>query len=137
MAAASSSLPAGLGPLSLRYAYGLEYSSLAGGVGQTVAVVTEYGDSTAESDMADYRSKYSLPACGSGCFSVVDENGGTNYPPAGPAGWTLADAQALDTISAICPNCHILLVGGEPGREVRGQHLVYAGGNVRDQRADV
>jgi hypothetical protein len=110
MAAAASSLPAGLGPLSLRYAYGLEYSSLTGGVGQTVAVVTEYGDSTAASDMAAYRSKYSLPACGSGCFSVVDENGSTNYPPAGPAGWTLADAQALDMISAICPNCHILLV---------------------------
>jgi hypothetical protein len=108
--AAASSLPAGLGPLSLRYAYGLEDSSLTGGVGQTVAVVTEYGDSTAESDMADYRSQYSLPACGSGCYSVVDENGGTNYPPAGPAGWTLADAQALDTISAICPNCHIRLV---------------------------
>jgi hypothetical protein len=107
---AAASLPPGLGPLSLRYAYGLEFSALTGGVGQTVAVVTEYGDSTAESDMATYRSEYSIPACGSGCFSVVDENGGTNYPPAGPAGWTLATAQSLDMISAICPNCHILLV---------------------------
>ena len=108
--AAAASLPPGLAPLSLRNAYGLDDSSLTGGVGQTVAVVTEYGDSTAESDMAAYRSEYSLPACGSGCFSVVDENGGTDYPPAGPAGWTLAAAQSLDIISAICPNCHIMLV---------------------------
>jgi hypothetical protein len=105
-----ASLPPGLGPLSLRYAYGLDFSALTGGVGQTVAVVTEYGDSTAESDMTAYRSAYSLPACGSGCFSVVDENGGTNYPPPGPAGWSLATAQSLDVISAICPGCHILLV---------------------------
>jgi hypothetical protein len=109
-ATSAASLPTGLGPLSLRHAYGLEFSAMTGGIGQTVAVVTEYGDSTAESDMAAYRSEYSIPACGSGCFSVVDESGGTNYPPAGPAGWTLATAQSLDTISAVCPNCHILLV---------------------------
>jgi hypothetical protein len=109
-AGAAASLPPGLGPLNLRDAYGLSSSALTGGVGQTVAVVTEYGDSTAESDMATYRSEYSLPACGSGCFSVVDENGGTNYPPAGPAGWTLATAQSLDIISSVCPNCHVLLV---------------------------
>ena len=107
---AAGTLPSGLGPLDLRRAYGLESSSLTGGVGQTVAVVTDYGDPTAEADMATYRSEYSLPACGSGCFSVVDENGGTNYPPAGPAGWTLATADSLDMISAVCPNCHILLV---------------------------
>jgi len=107
---AAASLPPGLAPTNLRDAYGLDASALTGGVGQTVAVVTEYGDPTAESDMATYRSEYSLPACGSGCFSVVDENGGTNYPPVGPAGWTAATAESLDMISAICPNCHILLV---------------------------
>lgn len=107
---AAASPPPGLAPLSLRQAYGLSFSALTGGVGQTVAVVTEFGDSTAESDMATYRSQFSLPPCGSGCFSVVDENGGTNFPPAGPTGWTLATAQSLDIISAICPNCHILLV---------------------------
>ena len=107
---ASASLPPGLTPLNLRNAYGTDDSSLTGGVGQTVAVVTEYGDPTAESDLAAYRSEFSLPPCGSGCLSVVDENGGTNYPPVGPAGWTLATAESLDVISAICPNCHILLV---------------------------
>jgi hypothetical protein len=109
-AAAAASLPPGLSPLNLRNAYGLTSSALTGGVGQTVAVVTEYGDPTAEADLATYRSEYSLPPCGGGCFSAVDENGGTNYPPVGPAGWTAAAAESLDMISAICPNCHILLV---------------------------
>jgi hypothetical protein len=108
--AASAALPTGFGPQSLRYAYGMEFQSLSGGVGQTVAVVTAYDDATAQTDMATYRSEYGLPACGTGCFSKVNETGGTSYPPAGPAGWSLATAQALDMISAICPDCHIALV---------------------------
>jgi hypothetical protein len=118
---AAASPPPGLTPLNLRNAYGLDDSSLTGGVGQTVAVVTEYGDPTAESDLAAYRTEFSLPPCGSGCFSVVDENGGTNYPPAGP-GWSLATAESLDVISAVCPNCHILLV--EAGTTTDGSTTV-------------
>jgi hypothetical protein len=112
--AASGTAPPGFSPVQLRYAYGLEFQALTGGVGQTVAVVTAYDDATAETDMGAYRSQYNLPACttADGCFSKVNETGGDTYPPAGPAGsgWTLATAQALDMISAICPNCHILLV---------------------------
>jgi hypothetical protein len=110
--ATAATAPAGYGPLDLRYAYATESSSLTGGVGQTVAVVTAYDDATAETDMGTYRSEYHIRPCAStgGCFTKVDENGGTNYPPAGAAGWSLATAQALDMISAICPNCHILLV---------------------------
>jgi hypothetical protein len=110
---ASGTAPPGYSPEQLRYAYGLEFQSITGGVGQTVAVVTAYDDATAETDMGTYRSQYNLPACttADGCFSKVNETGGTtSYPPAGPAGWTLADAEALDMISAICPNCHIVLV---------------------------
>jgi hypothetical protein len=108
--AASGTAPPGYSPEQLRYAYGLEFQAVTGGVGQTVAVVTAYDDATAETDMGAYRSQYDLPACGSGCFSKVNETGGTSYPPAGPAGWSLATAEALDMISAICPNCHIVLV---------------------------
>jgi hypothetical protein len=108
--AAAASLPPGFGPSSLRYAYGLEFSALSGGVGQTVAVVTAYDDAAAQSDMATYRSEYGLPACGSGCFSKVSQTGGTSYPAPGPQGWSLVTAQALDVISAVCPNCHIVLV---------------------------
>jgi hypothetical protein len=108
--AASGTAPPGYSPVQLRYAYGLEFQALTGGVGQTVAVVTAYDDATAESDMATYRSQFNLPACGTGCFTKVNETGGTSYPGAGPAGWSLATAEDLDMISAICPNCHIDLV---------------------------
>jgi hypothetical protein len=109
--AAASSAPAGLGPLQLRWAYGLEDSAFTGGVGQTVAVVTAYDDTSAESDMDIYRSEYNLPPCttANGCFSKVNATGGTSYPPS-MNGWSAPTAESLDMISAICPNCHILLV---------------------------
>lgn len=109
---ATAAAPAGLAPVDLRSAYGLWASALTGGVGQTVAVVTAYDDTSAETDLSTYRSQYNLPSCTTAnkCFSKVDQNGGMSYPAAGPAGWPLAAAQSLDMISAICPNCHILLV---------------------------
>jgi hypothetical protein len=109
--AASSTPPAGYSPLQLRSAYGLAFSATAGGGGQTVAVVTAYDDATAESDMGIYRSEYGLPACttANGCFEKVNATGGTSYPPS-MTGWSAPTAESLDMISAICPNCHILLV---------------------------
>ena len=76
-----------------------------------MAVVTAYDDATAETDMGTYRSEYGLPACttANGCFKKVDATGGTSYPPS-MAGWSAPTAESLDMISAICPNCHILLV---------------------------
>lgn len=109
---AAAAAPAGLAPVDLRGAYGLWASAITGGVGQTVAVVTAYDDASAESDLGTYRGQYNMPACSTAnkCFSKVGQNGGTSYPAAGPAGWSLAAAQSLDMISAACPNCHILLV---------------------------
>jgi hypothetical protein len=76
-----------------------------------VAVVTAYDDPNAEADMGTYRSQYGISACttANGCFKKVNQSGGTTYPGTS-AGWSAADAQSLDMISAICPNCHILLV---------------------------
>jgi hypothetical protein len=113
---AAGTAPAGYSPANLQDAYSLSSASATGGVGQTVAVVTAYGDSTADSsaqtDVGTYRSEFGLPACttASGCFTTVDADGGTNYPASGPAGWTLTDAEELDAVSAVCPNCHLLLV---------------------------
>jgi hypothetical protein len=109
--AASSTPPPGYGPSQLRSAYGLDFSAITGGVGQTVAVVTAYDDATAEPDMGVYRAEYGLPACttANGCFEKVNATGGTSYPPS-MTGWSAPTAESLDMISAICPNCHILLV---------------------------
>ncbi len=152
--AASSTPPAGYSPLQLRSAYGLDFSATAGGGGQTVAVVTAYDDATAETDMGTYRSEYNLPACttASGCFEKVNATGGTSYPPS-MTGWSAPTAESLDMISAICPNCHILLVEADnpghprhhrprrprpsrkrsrrPGCQVRRQHRVHLRRNLR------
>ena len=69
-------------PAYLQQAYDLAYLSQAQGAGTTVAVVDAFDDPNAEADLATYRSEFGLPACttANGCFTKVDQNGGTNYP---------------------------------------------------------
>ncbi|MFG3229589.1 putative Ig domain-containing protein [Kitasatospora sp. NPDC048194] len=101
-------LPSGYGPGDLTAAYNLPASA---GSGATVAIVDAQDDPNAESDLATYRSQYGLPACttANGCFKKVDQRGGTNYPTA-DSGWAGEISLDVDMVSAICPNCHILLV---------------------------
>lgn len=105
----ASSGPSGYNPPDLQSAYALPSSSA--GAGQTVAIVDAYDDPNAESDLGVYRSQFGLPACttANGCFRKVDQNGGTSYPRAN-GGWAQEISLDLDMVSAICPNCHILLV---------------------------
>jgi hypothetical protein len=100
----------GYGPDSLQSAYKLP--SATNGAGQTVAIVDAYNDPNASSDLAAYRAAWGLPACGAGCFSVVNENGQASPLPANAAGtgWDVEESLDIDMVSAICPNCHILLV---------------------------
>ncbi len=103
--------PSGYGPSDLQSAYNLPSSTA--GSGATVAVVDAYDDPTAEADLAIYRSQYGLPPCttANGCFSKVAQDGSTNYPPPDPeAQWEIEESLDVDMVSAICPNCHILLV---------------------------
>jgi hypothetical protein len=104
--------PSGYGPASLQSAYNLAGASLSSGAGRTVAVVDAYDDPNAESDLAAYRSQFGLPACttANGCFRKVNQSGGTSPLPAGNSGWGLEIALDLQMVSAICPNCNILLV---------------------------
>jgi subtilase family serine protease len=104
-----ASSPVGYGPNDLQSAYSLPSS--VRGKGETVAVVDGYDDPTAEHDLGVYRAQYGLPACttANGCFLKVDQTGGHNDPdPDG--GWAEEISLDLDMVSAICPNCHILLV---------------------------
>lgn len=99
-------------PCDLQSAYALP--SATNGTGRTVAVVDAFDDANAESDLAVYRSNFGLPPCttANGCFRKVDQNGSANYPPPPPAGdnWIPEIGLDLDMVSAICPNCHIILV---------------------------
>lgn len=96
-------------PTFLQSAYNAP--SATSGQGQVVAVVDAFDDPNAAADLAYYRSYFGLPACTtqSGCFRKVDQTGGTNYPSADPS-WSQEMSLDLDMVSAICPNCQILLV---------------------------
>jgi hypothetical protein len=107
--ALASSPPSGsLSPGNLQSYYGLP--SATQGSGQTVAVIVQSDDPDAASDLAAYRSNFGLPACtaASGCFTKVNEDGSTSDLP--PEGTTTSTSMALDAVSAVCPNCDILLV---------------------------
>ena len=100
---------AGYHPSDLQSAYNLPSSTA--GSGQTIGIVDPYDDPNAESDLGVYRSQFNLPACttANGCFKKVDQNGGTQYPSPNAA-WAQEISLDLDMVSAICPNCNILLV---------------------------
>jgi subtilase family serine protease len=96
-------------PGNLRTAYNL---GTGGGIGQTVAIVDAYDDPNAESDLSYYRSYFAIPACttANGCFRKVNQAGVQGSYPAPDSGWSNEISLDLDMVSAICPNCHILLV---------------------------
>jgi subtilase family serine protease len=77
----------------------------------TVAIVDAYSNPDLASNLATYRSQWGLPACttSSGCLKIVNETGGTSLP-AGDSGWGLEESLDVDMVSAICENCHILVV---------------------------
>jgi hypothetical protein len=107
----TSVTPSGYGPSDLQSAYGLTSLAASEGASQTIAIVDAFDDPNAEADLGVYRSQYGLPACttANGCFGKVDQRGGTSYP-ATDASWAQEISLDLDMASAVCPNCHILLV---------------------------
>ncbi|MGH2856004.1 MAG: S53 family peptidase [Solirubrobacteraceae bacterium] len=99
-------------PDYLQQAYDLSFLSQTAGVGDTIAVVDAYDDPNAESDLTNFRATYGLPACTSanGCFSKVNEYGAAAPLPPADSGWETEISLDLDAVSALCPNCHVLLV---------------------------
>ena len=106
--ASSTGGSAPYGPANLHNAYKLP--TTASGT-PTVAIVDAFNDPRAASDLATYRSHFGLPPCttSSGCLRIVNQSGGTTLP-SNNTGWALEESLDLDMVSAICENCHILLV---------------------------
>ena len=142
--------PSGYGPADLRSAYKL---TTPGSSSQTIAIVDAYDDPTAESRPRRRTARSSVcrrARTANGCFRKVDQNGGTTYPHRKHGGWAQEISLDLDMVSAICPNCHILLVeakttsfanlgaaenrGRHPGRQRRQQQLGRLGRIRRDLR---
>jgi hypothetical protein len=109
---ASSASPTGYGPSDLQSAYGLTSAASSNGSGETVAIVDAYDDPNAAADLATYRSYYGLPSCttSNGCFKKVSQTGSTTSLPTADSGWAGEESLDLDMVSAVCPNCNILLV---------------------------
>ncbi|MFG2788535.1 putative Ig domain-containing protein [Streptomyces sp. NPDC048419] len=107
--ALAAAAPSGLSPANLHSAYNLPST---GGSGLTVAVVDAYNDPNAASDLATYRSQYGLSSCtkANGCFKQVSQTGSTTSLPTNDTGWAGEEALDIDMVSAVCPNCSIILV---------------------------
>jgi subtilase family serine protease len=99
--------PSGFGPADLRSAYGLTSISTTGGSGETVAIVDAFDDPNIATDLATYRSTFGLPAAH---FTKVNEQGNGSPLPSTDTGWGEEESLDVDMVSAICPNCSILLV---------------------------
>lgn len=106
----ATSAPTGLSPAQIIGAYGFSSSSTAG-AGQTIGIVDAYDDPKAESDLGVFSQTFGLPACttANGCFSKVNQNGGTKYPRA-DSGWGLEISLDIQWAHAIAPGARILLV---------------------------
>ncbi|MFF8730453.1 putative Ig domain-containing protein [Streptomyces sp. NPDC015171] len=107
--ALAAAAPSGLSPANLHSAYNLPTSA---GSGMTVGIVDAYNDPNAESDLATYRSTYGLSSCtkANGCFKQVSQTGSTTSLPTNDSGWAGEEMLDIDMVSAVCPNCSIILV---------------------------
>ena len=99
-----NALPSGFGPADLQSAYALNSS---GGAGQTVGIVDAFDNPNVASDLANYRSTFGLPPAN---FRKVNQSGQASPLPATNVGWGEEESLDVDMVSAICPNCAIILV---------------------------
>src|SRR5579875_697215 len=91
-------------------AYALSTASASNGSGETVAIVDAYNDPNAFNDVNTYRSEFGIPLLTNGTtFKQVNQTGGTKLPR-NNGGWAQEISLDLDMVSAVCPNCNILLV---------------------------
>jgi subtilase family serine protease len=102
--------PTGLRPQDINAAYNFPTDNTAG-AGQTIAIVDAYDDPTAEADLGVFSTQFGLPACTArnGCFTKVNQRGGTSYPKADP-GWALEISLDIQWAHAVAPGARILLV---------------------------
>jgi subtilase family serine protease len=94
----------GYSPAQLRSAYGLSTGSAP-----TVAIVDAYANPNAGADLAAYRNQFKL---GTANLTQVNQSGGSISTVSGNTGWGQEEMLDLEMVSAICPLCPILYVGG-------------------------
>jgi subtilase family serine protease len=96
-------------PANLHSAYNLP--TTASGT-PTVGIVDAFNDPDLSSDLATYRSEWGLSSCttSNGCLKIASQTGSTTKLPSTNESWGVEESLDLDMVSAICENCHIVLV---------------------------
>jgi len=119
-------------PAWIQQAYDLTYLSQTRGAGDTVAIVDAGDDPTAESDLAVFRSTYGLPACttANGCFEKVNQSGQSSPLPTPNGVWEPEESLDMDAVSALCPNCKILLVEASDASDYNLDQAVIEAANL-------
>lgn len=104
----ANSAPSGYGPVQFHTGYSLPTTTAAA---QTIGIVDAYDDPNIQADLNSYDAQYGLPPCNTsnGCFTKVDQNGGSTYPRT-DRGWALEISLDVEIAHAICQNCKIRLV---------------------------
>jgi len=116
-AAAVSGGNGGYDPCYLQSAYNVAAAAEgSGGDGQIIAIVDYSVDPDIAANLATYRSQFGLSACPTGNVSpsntgcVFEQVAQSGAPTSGTSGWDVEISLDVDTVSAICPNCQILLL---------------------------
>jgi hypothetical protein len=116
-AAAVSGGNGGYDPCYLQSAYNVATAAEGnGGDGQIIAIVDYSVDPDIAANLATYRSQFGLPACPTGIASpsnsgcVFEEVAQSGAPSSGDSGWDVETSLDVDAVSAVCPNCQILLI---------------------------
>jgi len=106
--ASSSPPPNAYAPGQFHSAYDLPTSAPNS---ETIGIVDAYNDANVASDLTTFDTYYGLPACtaANGCFTKVNESGGTSYPSSN-SDWSLEISLDVEMAHAICQNCKVLLV---------------------------
>jgi subtilase family serine protease len=108
--------------ISSLYAYPAPGAQGTAGSAQTVAIVVVGDYALAESDLGVYRSFFRLPPCttANGCLrktanvtptNITDTGGATSIAAhaATAAGWAAETDADIEIMSAVCPNCKIMI----------------------------
>jgi len=106
----------GYTPEDLITAYDVPTNTTAG-AGQLVAVVDAYADPNIRADLNTFDHQYGRPAETDDSFRIVNQRGGTTLPAPDTSGWTTEQALDVEAVRAVCPNCDILLVEADSGKD--------------------
>ena len=104
----------GYHPSDLQAAYGLTGASASAGSNQTVAAIVAYSSKADafEHDLNIYRSAFGLGSCTdeNGCLQFVTSRPNRAGPGGSTQSWQVEAILDAEMISAICPNCNIMIV---------------------------